>query len=115
MDDVVDTPESLAVFQEAQALANIGEVDDARLVCHRYISLYGANARVFFLLGMLEVASRRDEEAAQHFKKAVYLEPRHYEALVNLALIADRRGALDEAERFWRRARKLASRAEVQS
>lgn len=113
MDDAAETAESLAIFNEAQALANVGDVDDARLACHRYISLYGGNAKIFFLLGMLEVAARRDDEAAQHFKKAVYLEPTHYEALVNLALIADRRGAAEEADRFWRRARKL-SRAEVQ-
>lgn len=100
--------EDLTLFQEAEALANRGEVDQAMLACHRYLALYGGTSKLYFLMGMLEVAARRDEEAARNFQKAVYLEPTHYDGLVNLALLAVRRGELNEAERFWRRARKLS-------
>jgi chemotaxis protein methyltransferase WspC len=101
--------ESEAIFKEAQLLANKGDVDEALLICHRYLSLYGGNARVYFLMGMLQVAARRDEEATRYFQKAVYLDPNHYDGLVNLALLAARRGQTQEAERFWKRARKIAT------
>lgn len=104
-----DTGECLTLFQEAQVLANRGDVDEALLTCHRYLSLYGPTAKIYFLMGMLNVAERRDNEAASYFQKAVYLEPTHYDGLVNLALLATRRGEPEAAERFWKRARKLST------
>lgn len=97
------------MFHEAQALANRGEVDAAMLACHRYLSLYEGTANIYFLMGMLEVAARRDPEAMRYFQMAIYLEPMHYDSLVNLALLAARRGDDKEAQRFWKRARKLAA------
>lgn len=98
-----------AMLVKAQQLADEGNRDDAILACHRYISLYGGSAGVYFLLGILEVAGRRDDNAEQFFKKVIYLEPAHYEGLVNLALIAERRGEMQDAQRYWKRVRKVAT------
>lgn len=95
------------MLEEAQSLANNGEVDAALMTCHRYISLYGGGPEVFFLMGILEVSARCDERAERYFKKALYLDPNHYEALVNLALIAERSGEREEAQRLWKRARRI--------
>lgn len=99
--------EGALMLQHAAELANRGEVDAAMMACHRYLAQCPETADVYFLLGMLNVSSRRDQEARSCFQKAVYLEPSHYEGLVNLALIAERQGEEREAELLWKRARKI--------
>lgn len=104
----LDTEQQQAMLSEAQRLANQGNVDAAILATHRYLSLYGGSAEVYFLLGILETSAKRDDEAERFFQKTVYLEPTHYEGLVNLALIAERRGELGEAQRYWKRVRRAS-------
>lgn len=103
-----ETEQQRTMFSEAQKLANQGNVNAAILATHRYLALYGGSAEVYFLLGILETSAKRDDEAERFFQKTVYLEPCHYEGLVNLALIAERRGKLGEAQRYWRRVRRAS-------
>lgn len=99
--------ESVALFENASKLANQGETEAAISACHRYLALYPPTADIYFLLGILEVSCRHDREAESCFQKAIYLQPSHYEGLVNLALLAERRGEKREAEQLWKRARKI--------
>jgi len=54
-------------------------------------------------------ASGRTDEAESCYRKALYLEPRHAEAVTHLALLVERRGAEDEAKVLWSRARRLTA------
>jgi chemotaxis protein methyltransferase WspC len=59
-------------------------------------------------LGMIYQAGGHHEQAEDCFHKAVYLDPRHDEALLALALLAARRGEDATAANFRRRANRSA-------
>jgi chemotaxis protein methyltransferase WspC len=44
--------------------------------------------------------------AAQYYRKALYLEPNHRDALLQMALLADKQGDLAGARRFRSRAER---------
>ncbi len=93
-------------LNNAMRLADEGRITEAIALCKDYVERFEANADIYFLLGTLYMASRADDEATIYFQKAVYLTPSHYHGLVNLALLAQRRGDKAQAELFWKRARK---------
>jgi chemotaxis protein methyltransferase WspC len=69
-----------------------------------------ASAETFHLMGMLHDAAGRVREAAEHYRKALYLDPQHHEALVHLAVALQREGDEHGAQRLFERAnRQLAS------
>jgi chemotaxis protein methyltransferase WspC len=55
-------------------------------------------------MGIVRTALGEAERALECFNKAVYLEPKHYTALANLALAHERRGENSAAQNFRRRA-----------
>ena len=59
---------------------------------------------MYYLLGMIRQASGDRRGAEECFHKTIYLDPRHDEALLALALLAERRGDRDAAAGFRRRA-----------
>lgn len=87
-----------------QNLANEGKTAEARIVCERYLQRYEPVAPVFYWLGLLsEVAG--DVIAAQGFyRKALYLQPQHPEALAQLAALLAARGDVAGARRLQARA-----------
>ncbi|MDP1836293.1 MAG: CheR family methyltransferase [Chlamydiales bacterium] len=99
----------IELLNRAIELANEGHLKGSMDACQLYLKRYEPHAQIYFLLGALHVASNDDDKAAYYFEKAVYLIPTHYEALVNLALIADRKGDKARSQLFWRRARKQQS------
>jgi chemotaxis protein methyltransferase WspC len=94
------------LLKQAIEYANEGHLKRAYELCQQYLKNYEPNTEIYFLLGAIHVASKEDEKADHYFQKAVYLSPDHYDALVNLALISERRGDNEQAQLFWKRARK---------
>jgi chemotaxis protein methyltransferase WspC len=66
------------------------------------------SADAFCRLGLEHAAQGRVDEAETSFRKALYLDPRHEEAVTHLALLVERRGGDAEAKVLWSRARRLA-------
>jgi chemotaxis protein methyltransferase WspC len=110
---VVDAlPESsTTLLDEAAALADRGQNDAAAERCQAALDRFGPSARAFFLLGLVRQAAGRLAEAEASFRKTIYLEPAHDEALFALALLAQRRGDLSAADGFRRRAERARARA----
>jgi chemotaxis protein methyltransferase WspC len=94
------------LLQEAIKFADEGAFEASMQVCFNFISTYGATSDIFFLLGLINQAMGNDEKAEDFFLKTVYLKPSHYEALVCLALVNERKGDFKKAEIFRERARK---------
>jgi len=69
---------------------------------------HGATAEVLYLIGLLRDAAGRLDEAAQYYRKTLYLDRDHREALSHLALLLRRQGDLSGAQLLLAR----ASRAE---
>jgi chemotaxis protein methyltransferase WspC len=98
-------PESSAtLIAEAAALADQGRHEDATRRCERVLERFGPSAPAYFLLGLLHQAAGHTGEAEACFRKAVYLDPGHDEALLALAFIAQRRGENESAAAYRRRA-----------
>ena len=65
------------------------------------------NPDVYTLLGTLHQVKARNSEAERYFRKALYLDPIHYEALVHLALLKEHQGDTTGAKLLQERIEKL--------
>ena len=77
-------------------------------VCDAHLDLHGPSAEAYCLLGVVRDAGGQADEAEACYRKALYLDPRHADAVTRLALLVERRGGVDEAQVLWNRARRLA-------
>jgi chemotaxis protein methyltransferase WspC len=99
----------LSLLDQAAELANLGRFDEAVAACERHLQQKSPSAAAYYLLGMICQAAGDRSRAEDCFKKTVYLDPRHDEALLALALLAERRGDLEAAAGFRRRAERIAT------
>lgn len=94
----------------ARGLGDSGKLQEAVHVCGEHLRQVPDSADGHFLLGVLYDALGRGELAAQSFRKTLYLDPAHHEALLHLALKqearGDRRAAALLRERAQRSPRK---------
>ena len=60
----------------------------------------------WYLLGLIREA-RGDDDALECYRKALYLNPRHYETLLQMALLAEKEGNKTEAARLFREALRI--------
>ena len=81
-----------SLLNQAAELANLGRFQEAVVVCERHIQQKSPTASAYYLLGMIHQATGERSKAEDCFKKTVYLDPRHDEALLALALLAERQG-----------------------
>lgn len=102
-------------LSRAERLANMGKLEDAIALCNAYIAEYGASARAFFLLGVVSDAQGRAQDAVSWFRKTLYLEPGHEEALLHLSIHADRSGVTGRAQHLGRRARAAGADVDARS
>lgn len=88
----------------ARQLADEGRLDDARAECRAILAVTPGSAEGYYLLGLIESAAGRAADAEVALRRALYLAPRHQDALRLLALKLERRGERGEAARLRRRA-----------
>ena len=88
-------------------LANRGRFEDAIAVCQHHLTLKGASASTYYLLGMICHAAGNRQRAEDCFHKTLYLDPMHDKALLAMALLAERRGDHAAASGFRRRAKRF--------
>jgi chemotaxis protein methyltransferase WspC len=98
------------LLDQAAELADQGRYDEAVALCERSLRESGPSARGFFLLGMIRQAAGDREQAEASFQKTLYLDAQHDEALLALALLAERRGDGASAVGYRRRAERAVSR-----
>ncbi len=79
-------------------------------MCRKAIGLDPANTEAYYLLGVILDASGEAERAEECLSRAVYLDGRHYEAILHLSLLKRRRGDLGGAEALRRRAARIDRR-----
>ncbi|HUS67338.1 MAG TPA: CheR family methyltransferase [Kofleriaceae bacterium] len=103
------TPTPRDLLAEAAALANRGDLAAAAALCDEHLRAV-PDAPGYALLGTIRQADGRLEDAEAMFSRALYCDPGHYESLVHLALLRERRGDRAGAEQFKRRAAKARAR-----
>ena len=98
------TDEPALLLQKIAALANEGKSTEARAVCEQSLQRYGPQAQVFYWLGLLSDVEGQTAQAQGFYRKALYLEPQHAEALMHLAALLASQGDDAGAQRLQARA-----------
>jgi chemotaxis protein methyltransferase WspC len=93
----------------ARTLVAQSRFDEAAARCHEHLRVHGPSAAAYCLLGGVHDAAGKVDEAEACYRRALYLDPRHEEAVTQLALLVERRGAAEEAQVLWNRARRLTA------
>lgn len=94
-------------LQQAETLANAGRFLEAAEICQGCLRQQGDSAQAYYLLGLLADAQQEGTQAVTFYRKALYLDPAHGEALVHLALLLERRGDGEAARRLRQRADRI--------
>ncbi len=102
-------------IDQARRLANQGKLVEALTCCEHNLRTQSASAETCHLVGLLHDAAGRVREAAEHYRKALYLDPRHPEALVHLAVALQKEGDARGAQRLIERANRLSAPRESKS
>jgi len=107
---VVRRPSPSPHLEQASELANQRRYEEAIALCERFQRESGPTADSYYLLGMIHQAASQSMLAEAAFHKAVYLDGLHDEALLALALLAQRRGDSHAAAGLRRRAERALQR-----
>ena len=99
-----------ALLDEARRLADLGRAEEARRQAQRYLERVPDSADAHFLLGVLGAQLHDVEAAATSLRRALYLDPDHYEALCHFALLAEEHGEHANASQLRRRAARVQAR-----
>ncbi|MEB0047416.1 MULTISPECIES: CheR family methyltransferase [unclassified Pseudomonas] len=96
--------DAVALLASIAALANEGKSAEARAACEGYLRSHEPVAQVFYWLGLLSDVAGRVLEAQGFYRKALYLEPQHPDALMHLAALLQSQGDTAGARRLQDRA-----------
>ncbi len=97
-------------LREIAALADLGRVRDAMAQCQSHIDIHGASADALHLQGLLLDAEGQSRQAQAAYRKALYLDPNHREALLHLAALVASDGDHEGARRLQARAARGEAR-----
>ncbi len=103
----VETGDNDVLLQKAFRLADQGHLDEAARHCETLLQQHALQADAHYLLGLIREAAGNSAEAERMFRRTVYLDPTHYEALAHLSVICRRQGDSGEARRFHERAARV--------
>lgn len=92
------------LLAQIATLANEGNSEQARVACQRYLQQFEPHAQVFYWLGLLSDTAGQSAQALSHYRKALYLQPQHPEALAHLAALLASQGDAVGARRLQERA-----------
>jgi chemotaxis protein methyltransferase WspC len=93
-------------LSEIQQLADAGRLREARTRGEALLARRAASAPLLFLLGVVAEASGDTTRAEELFRKTIYLDPTHTEALGHLATRAELNGDRRAAHTFRERAQR---------
>lgn len=111
--ETAGTAPAPASLDDARRAADAGQFDEAVRLANAFASTQGPSAEVFYLLGLLADARAQQADAAGYYRKALYLDPGHYEALTHLAALLDAQGDNANARQLMRRAQRAAAPAQA--
>lgn len=101
-------------LQEAKRLADAGKLREAEDLCQAFLERGAPCSQALYLLGLVRDAQGDGPGAEAFYRKSLYLDPKHYEALVHLSLVRKRLGDETEAKLLQERAGRLLMQQEVQ-
>jgi len=109
----VPPPDHAGLLADARRHADAGRLDEAERACRAALALRADEPQAWFLLGLTAEVAGRPLDAERCWRRCVYLDPDHYEALCALALLLEGRGDAGAAPLRQRAARVYARRGSV--
>ncbi|MNI18575.1 putative biofilm formation methyltransferase WspC [compost metagenome] len=97
-------PDAAALLANIAALANEGRGAEAKAACELYLRNHEPVAQVFYWMGLLSDVAGSGLQAQGFYRKALYLDPQHPEALMHLAALLQSQGDTAGARRLQDRA-----------
>lgn len=97
----------------ARRLADSGDLSAALQLAERSVTSAVPTAEGYHVLGLIRDATGDSAAAMESYKKALYLDPDHLDALLHLAFLLERSGDAASAQRFRERARRAEERQRV--
>jgi chemotaxis protein methyltransferase WspC len=79
-------------MDEAFALADQGRLKEAAALCEEQMRMHGPSAAAFYLMGLICSSDGRLAAADRYYRKVLYLDKNHHDALVHLALLLEQQG-----------------------
>ena len=106
-------PPSADLLAEARALADRGLLREAGDKCHAHLARAPEAAEAYYLLGLINELAGKMDLADDYWRRCIYLQPDHYEALCHLALLAERNGNHTAATTLKSRAARIYQRRQA--
>jgi len=94
------------LLDKAMQLANTLKFNEAEKTCRLHIKNQGEDADALYFLGLILDSQKKYQEAETYYRKSIYLNPKHYDALINLSLILEKNGDLKNSDLLKKRAEK---------
>ncbi len=95
---------------QARRQADAGDYQASAAACHAMLASDPNSADAYFILGMVSECQHEPRVADDYWRRCVYLQPDHYEALCHLALLAEQAGETRQAAAFRQRAARIYGR-----
>ncbi len=84
-------------LKEARRLADRGLLEEAQHLCEAICQLDPAQVEALFLMAMILAAKGDRKAAANYFRKVLYLDPNHEEALLNRTSYLNQNGGVNQS------------------
>jgi chemotaxis protein methyltransferase WspC len=101
------------LLAEARRLADLGDIKAAEKKCRDHLALHPESAEAYFILGLLNELTNQPKMAEDDWKRCIYLQPDHYEALCHLALLAEANHDASGAAALKARAARIYKRQQA--
>jgi chemotaxis protein methyltransferase WspC len=108
-----DQDKSEHQLAHAKHLADSGNLIEAEAVCLQYLEQNKHDKEAYYLLSLIQLAAGDASKAVQYFKNVVYLDPKHYDALMYLSTLMSEQGDEPGASRYRERAQRIKNRLEL--
>ena len=95
---------------QIRAQADRGDLDSAAKACEAILQRAPDCAEAYYILGLAADRHQRHGAADDYWRRCIYLQPDHYEALCHLALLADAGGDSRSAATLRQRAARVFER-----
>jgi chemotaxis protein methyltransferase WspC len=103
-------PQERDLLEQARALADRGQFKEAGVMCRSHLAAVPESAEAYFILGILSEHEQQMTAAEDNWRRCIYLQPDHYEALCHLALLAEQNGNHSGATALKARAARIYQR-----
>lgn len=108
-------PPVLPDMDYAKQLADQGRFTEAESICLDSLTINKQDAKAYFILALIQLASGDEQKSAEYFRNVIYLEPRNVDAMMYLATLTEQQGDPRQAQQLKERIHRCHQRNQQQA